>query len=121
MDDAARAVILPDPEMIEVGDGIWQGPQGRGLAQGAVRPVGVVEVLVCRSAVIRWRWFQIRVRSNSSRRQLPIHRSMIEFIRAPGRRANDSDPGRLEHGIERLREAGVPVMQDELHSCPGVL
>jgi hypothetical protein len=25
--------------------------------------------------------FQIRVRSGSSRRQLPIHRSMIEFIR----------------------------------------
>jgi UDP-glucose 4-epimerase len=31
--------------------------------------------------VIRWRWFQIKVRSSSSRRQLPIQRSMIEFIR----------------------------------------
>jgi hypothetical protein len=35
--------------------------------------------------------------------------------------ADDPDPGRLEHGIERLREAGVPVMQDELRSCPGLL
>jgi hypothetical protein len=32
-----------------------------------------------RSTIIRCRWFQIRVRSSSSRRQLPIHRSMIEL------------------------------------------
>src|ERR1035441_3339924 len=25
----------PDPEMIQVGDAIWQGPQWRGLVQGA--------------------------------------------------------------------------------------
>jgi hypothetical protein len=29
----------PDPEMIRVGDAIWQRPQWRGLVQGAVRPV----------------------------------------------------------------------------------
>ena len=34
-----------------------------------------------RSTIIRWRRFQIRVRSSSSRRQLPIHRCVIEFIR----------------------------------------
>jgi AbrB family looped-hinge helix DNA binding protein len=34
--------------------------------------------------------------------------------------ADDPDPGRPEHGIERPREAGVPVMQDELRSCPGI-
>ena len=34
-----------------------------------------------RRTVIRWRWFQGRVRSSSSRRQPPIQRSMIEFIR----------------------------------------
>jgi hypothetical protein len=32
--------------MIQVGDAIWQCPQWRGLVQGAVRPVGVVEGLV---------------------------------------------------------------------------
>ena len=42
VDDAARAVMPPDLEMIRVGDAIWQGPQWRGLVQGAVRPVGVV-------------------------------------------------------------------------------
>jgi len=34
--------------------------------------------------------------------------------------ADDPAPGRLEHGIERLREAGVRVMQDELRSCAGI-
>ena len=34
--------------------------------------------------------------------------------------ADDPDPGRLEHGTGRLRDAGVPVMQDELRSCPGI-
>jgi hypothetical protein len=46
VDDATRAVMPPDPEMIQVDDAIWQGPQWRGLVQGAVRPLGVVEVLV---------------------------------------------------------------------------
>jgi hypothetical protein len=81
VDDATRAVMPPDPEMIQVGDVIWQRPQWRGLVQGAVRPAGVAESSYSRSTIIRWRWFQIRVRSSSSRRQLPIHRSMIEFIR----------------------------------------
>jgi hypothetical protein len=38
VDDAARAVMPPDPEIIQVGDAIWQRPQWRGLVQGAVRP-----------------------------------------------------------------------------------
>src|SRR5689334_15751418 len=46
VDDATRAVVAPDPEMIQVGDAVWQGPQWRGLVQSAARPVGVVEVLV---------------------------------------------------------------------------
>jgi hypothetical protein len=39
VDDATHAVMPPDPEMIQVGDAIWQRPQWRGLVQGAVRPV----------------------------------------------------------------------------------
>ena len=38
----------------------------------------------------------------------------------PGRRSDDRDPGRLDHGIGRLRDAGVPVMPDEFHLCPGI-
>ncbi len=41
-----HAVVPPDAEMIQVCDAIWQRPQWRGLVQSAVRPVGVVEVLV---------------------------------------------------------------------------
>jgi len=41
-----RAVMAPDPEMIQVGDAIWQGRQWRGLVQGAVRPARIAEVLV---------------------------------------------------------------------------
>src|SRR5579862_8171973 len=46
VDDATCAVMPADPEMIQAGDAMWQGTQWRGLAQGAVRPVGIVEVLV---------------------------------------------------------------------------
>jgi hypothetical protein len=46
VDDATHSVMPPDPEMIQVGDAIWQRPQWRGLVRGAMRPVGIVEVLV---------------------------------------------------------------------------
>jgi hypothetical protein len=55
VDDAARAVVAPDPEMIQVGDAIWQRPQWRGLAQGAVRTVELQESSYSRSTIIRWR------------------------------------------------------------------
>ena len=75
------AVISPDPEMIQVGNAIWQRPQWRGLVQGAVRPVGVVEVLVLAQHDHQVPLIPHQGRSSSSRRQLPTHRSMIEFIR----------------------------------------
>ena len=46
MNHASGAVAALDPELIEVGDAIGQRAQRRGLLQGAVRPVGVVEGLV---------------------------------------------------------------------------
>jgi hypothetical protein len=46
VDDATHSVMPPDPEMIQVGDIIWQGPQWRRLVQRTVRPVRIVEVLV---------------------------------------------------------------------------
>ena len=46
MNHASGAVAAMDPELIEVGDAIGQRAQRRGLLQGAVRPVGVVEGLV---------------------------------------------------------------------------
>ena len=81
VEDSASTVTPPDPEMIQISNVVGQGAERRGLVQGSVRPVRVAEVLILRSTVIRWRWFHIRVLSSSSRRQLPIQRSMIEFIR----------------------------------------
>ncbi len=46
MNHASGAVTALDPELIEVGDAIGQRAQLRGLLQGAVRPVRVVEGLV---------------------------------------------------------------------------
>jgi hypothetical protein len=46
VDDAISAIMPTDPEMIQVGDAIWQGPQWRSLIQGTVRPVRIVEILV---------------------------------------------------------------------------
>ena len=54
--------------------------QRRGLLQGAV-PVGVVEVFVLAQDGHKVPLVHTRVRSSSSRRQLPIHRSMTAFIR----------------------------------------
>ena len=46
MNHASGAVASPEAKVVQVGDAIWQRAQRRGLVQGAVRPVGVVEVLV---------------------------------------------------------------------------
>jgi hypothetical protein len=78
---ASGAVAPEDPEVIQVCDGIGQRSQRRGLGQGAVRPVRIVEVLVLAQHDHQMPLIQIKVRSRSSRRQLPIQRSMIEFIR----------------------------------------
>jgi hypothetical protein len=52
VEDAAGAVMPPDPEMIQAGDAVWQRPQWRGLVQGAVRPAGVAEVLGSQAGVL---------------------------------------------------------------------
>ncbi|MGA2831083.1 MAG: hypothetical protein ABSF03_33785, partial [Streptosporangiaceae bacterium] len=120
MDDATHAVMPPDLEMIQVGDSIWQGPQWRGLVQSAMRPAGVAEV-----PVLSQHHLQVaQVPDQGTVQQLtpaaadpPLHDRIHPRCLNCG--PDDPDPGRLEHGIERLREAGIPVMQDELHSRPG--
>jgi len=121
VDDATRTVMPPDLEMIQVGDAGWQWPQWRGLVQGAVRPVGVAEVLV----LPRHHHQVALVPDQGPVQQLtpaaanpPLHDRIHSRCLNGG--VDDPDPSRLEHGIERPREAGVPVMQDELRSCPGI-
>jgi hypothetical protein len=46
MNHATGAVTPEDADVVQIGDAIWQRAQRRGLAQGPVRPVRVIEVLV---------------------------------------------------------------------------
>jgi hypothetical protein len=46
MNHATGAVAPLDQEMVQVGHAIWQRAERRGLIQGSVRPVVVVEVFV---------------------------------------------------------------------------
>jgi hypothetical protein len=46
MNHASGAVTSLDAEMAQVGDIVGQWAQRSGLFQGAVRPVGVIEILV---------------------------------------------------------------------------
>jgi hypothetical protein len=46
MNHAASTVTSLNPELVKVADAVGQWAQRRGLPQGAVRPVVVVEVLV---------------------------------------------------------------------------
>src|SRR5690349_15626110 len=46
MNRAPGAVTPLDLETVQVGDAVGQRPERRGLAEGAVGPVGVVEILV---------------------------------------------------------------------------
>jgi hypothetical protein len=106
VEDAASPVTPLDPEMIQVSNAAGQGAERRGLVQGAVRPVRAVKSSYSRSTIIRWRWFQIRVRPSSSRRQLPIHRSMTGSIHD-----DDADPPADQVGYQ---QRGVWLTRDEL-------
>ena len=81
MDDASGAVMPLDPELIQVGHAIRQRPQRRGLVQGSVRPVRVVEVLVLAQHDHQVPLIPDQGPVQQLSRQLPIQRSMIEFIR----------------------------------------
>lgn len=75
------------PSYVQMGDPVrvldrsGQRVERAGIRKTLVRPVLVIERLEPRRAHRRWRWFQINVRSSSSRLQVCTHRSMIEFMR----------------------------------------
>jgi hypothetical protein len=46
VDNVPGTVAPPDAEVVQVGDAVWQRTERRGLVQGAVRPMRVIEVLV---------------------------------------------------------------------------
>jgi hypothetical protein len=72
--DASEAIASSDPEpgyLVWFGDQDGQWVQGSGVREALVRSVAVVEAFEFVRACSRCRWFQIRVRSSSSRRQVP--------------------------------------------------
>ena len=122
MDHAPGAVTPLNPEMVQAGDAVGQRAQRRGLLKGAVRPVGIVEVFV-----LAQDGHQVSlVPDQGPVQQLtaaaadpPLH-DRIHPRRLNGG-ADNPDASGLEHCVERGGEAGVPVMQHELHPRPGVL
>jgi hypothetical protein len=59
----------------------WYGQwlEGAGVGDALVRSVPVVELLELPQGMQKWDWFQISVRSSSSRRQVCTHRSIMEL------------------------------------------
>ena len=82
MDHASGAVAPPDAERVQVGD-IRQRAERRGMVQGAVQPVRVVEVLVLAQDAHQVALVpdQGPVQQLTPAAANPIHRSVIEFIR----------------------------------------
>jgi hypothetical protein len=82
--DASKPITSSDPEpgyLVWVSDRGGQWVQGSGVGEALVRPVAVVEAFEFVNGYSRCRWFQTRVRSNSSWRHLRTQRSMIESMR----------------------------------------
>jgi hypothetical protein len=118
---ASGTVTPPDPEMVQVGDAIWQRAQRRGLVQGAVWPVRVVEVLVL---VQHDHQMPLIPYQGPVQQLTPATADPAFHDRVHSRRLNSGadnpDASGLEDGVERGGKAGVPVVQDELCPCPGV-
>ena len=117
MNHAPSAVAPLDPELVQVGDAVWQRAQRRGLVQGAVRPVRVVEVLVLAQDGHQVPLVpdQRSVQQLASAAANPAFHDRVHSRRLNGG-ADDPGTSGLEDRVECGGEAGVPVMQDELHS-----
>src|SRR5271166_2535034 len=119
MNHASGAVASPDAEVVQIGDAIWQRAERRGLVQGTVWPVRVVEVLVLAQdghqvALVP---DQGPVQQLTSAAADPAFHDRVHSRRLNSG-ADDPDASGLEYGVERGDETGVPVMQDELHAHP---
>src|SRR2546429_5315906 len=94
--DQASGAVAPDAEVVQVGDAIRQRAEWRGLVQGAVSPVRVVEVLVLAP--------KTRIR-----RVLPPHKPKI--IPPPGSQAAR---GPAANGQRSIRPGGPRFRQPQV-------
>ncbi len=84
VEDAAQALASSYVEAGDlpwIGDRLGQEAQQAGVREALVRPMRVENRSNSHRACSRWRRFQIKVRSSSSRRQVRTHLSLIAFIR----------------------------------------
>jgi hypothetical protein len=81
VNQAAGAVTSLNPDPVKVGDVVGQPAQRRGLLQGSGGPVGVVEVFVLPQRGHKVALVPYQGPVGQFAAQLPIHRSMTEFIR----------------------------------------
>ena len=111
MDDATRAVMPPDPEMCcRPGYVSSLRNATQHFTDPRRRPVGVVEVLV-----LPQHHHQVALvpdqgpvqQLTSAAANLPLHDRIHSRCLNGG--ADDPDPARLEHGIERPGPANVPA------------
>jgi hypothetical protein len=121
VDHTSGTVAPLDPEPIQAGDAVGQRMQRRGLVQGSVRPVRVVEVLVLAQHAHQMPLipYQGPVQQLTPAAAGPAFHDRI-YPRHPDRRADNPDARSLEHRVECRGEAGGPVVQDELCPSPGV-
>ena len=122
MDRGSGAVAPPNTEVVQIGDAIWQRAKRRSLAQGAVRPMRVVEVLVLpqdghQVALVP---DQGPVQQLTPAAADPAFHDRVHSRRLD-RGAEDPGASGVEDGVERGGEAGVPVMQDEFHARPCIV
>jgi hypothetical protein len=122
MNHASGAVLPPEAEVVQVGDAVRQRAKRRGLVQGAMRPVRVVEVLVLPqdSHQVALVPDQGPVQQLAPAAADPAFHDRVHSRRLDSG-ADHSGAGGLEDGVEHGSEAGVPVMQGELHACPCIV
>ena len=116
MNHDSSAITPPDAERVRAGDITWQRAKRRSLVQGAVRPVHIVKSSYSRRTLIGGRWFQVKVRSSSSRRaktassrpHAPAPATAGDAVRAGLQGALHQRPGRCARtGPSRPRAAGT--------------
>ncbi len=120
VEGAAEPVASPDADVV-VGRRDISPAVGWLLAEGPVRPVGVVvidvfgeDVAEMSSAGDKDAVGALAPRAGDPPLADRVHSRRLD------RRADNPDAHSLEHRVECRSEAGVPVMQDELCPRPGV-
>ena len=122
LNQASGAVTPLNPELIQVSDTIGQRAQRRRLAEGSAGTVSVAGVLV----LVQHDHQVPLVPDQGAVQRLPAAAADPPFhyrihSRRLDRGADNPDASSPEHRAGRGGEAGVPVMQHELHPSPGIL